>query len=89
MSSEVMTPQEAMRVKLETLPIPSKEIKVYGSQIMITAHCENTARKWHSVLSKLSPASLRIGRGTDYAKENKGTNLCPSTIEVWRVWASL
>jgi hypothetical protein len=83
------TAQETMKKKLEELPIPSKEIRVYGSQIMVTCWSLAAAKKWHGVLRKLSPERLRIGPGTDYAKENKGTNLLPSTIQVYRVWASL
>lgn len=84
-----MTPQEKLQKSLESLKIPYKEIKVYGSQIMVTCVAYNTAKKWHNILYKLSPVQLRMGEGIDYAKENKGTNLCPSTIKVYRVWATL
>lgn len=84
-----MTPQQAMKARLEELKIPYKSLDVYGSQIMVTCWSENAAKRWHSVLHKLSPESLRMGPGTDYAKENKGTNLNPTTIKVYRVWASL
>lgn len=84
-----MTIQQKMQVALSKSGIPAKEIKVYGSQIMITAWSLDAAQKWTSLLQKLNPSKLRTGEGIDYAKENKGTNLLPTTIKVYRVWATL
>lgn len=84
-----MTAQEKMQAGLEALGLPFKEIKCYGSQIMVTAISEGTARKWHSVLFGLSPERLRMGEGLDYNKENRNSVLVPTAHKVWRVWASL
>lgn len=89
MTTQEPTPQQKMQAALAKSGIPAKEIKVYGSQIMITAWSFEAAQKWASLLKKLNPSKIRTGQGIDYAKENKGTNLCPSTIKVWRVWATL
>jgi len=75
-----------MEEKLHQSGIPAKEIKVFGSQIMITAWSKDAARKWASLLSNF--AKVRgIVKTTDLAKEQKGTVLRPTRVTVWRVGA--
>jgi hypothetical protein len=83
-----MTVQEQMTLKLSECGIPAKEIKCYGSQIMITALSKSAAEKWVSLLSQF--ARIRgVTESTDYCKENRNTVLLPSTVKVWRVWATV
>lgn len=76
------TPQEKMLSALSSLPIAKKEIRVYGSQVMITAWSKEAADKWANVLAKLKPATLRVYCGIDGIKPEP-------IIKVWRVWATL
>jgi len=49
-----MTIQEKMQAKLEQVGLPYKKINCYGRQIVVTSLCEDTARKWVTVLGKFS-----------------------------------
>ena len=83
-----MTPQEGMKEKLEGLGLPYKEVKCYGSQVMITVLSESAAKRWTSVLAKF--ATVRpIFPSSDYATVNKNTVMKPSLVKVWRVWATI
>ena len=82
------TPQQRLQAKLESLGLPYKEIKVYGSQIMVTAWGEATANKWHSILSKFTTSRCPV-RSVDYNKVNEGTCLLPSTHEVWLIGGTI
>ena len=83
-----MNVQEQMKELLTQSGIPAKEIKVYGSQIMITAFGADSADKWASLLAKLC-RKVRSCQSTDYAVENKNTVMMPSTVKVWRVWGTV
>ncbi len=83
-----MTVQQRMKAALESLDIPKKEIEVYGSQIVVTAWSESAVKQWASVLARF--ATFRgIVHTIDYAKENKGTCLMPSVVQVWRAYARI
>lgn len=79
-----MTPQQKMKAKLESLGLPYKQIDVYGSQIMVTALGEETANKWHSILSKFT-TSKRPVRSIAYNKVNTNTVLLPDVHTVWLI----
>lgn len=79
-----MTPQQQLQSKLESLGLPYKEIKVYGSQVMITAWSETAANRWRSILCKFT-TSRRPVKSVDYNKENRGTCLMPTVHEVWLI----
>jgi hypothetical protein len=49
-----MTPQEKMKAKLESLPIPAKEVRVYGSQIVVTTYTRDAAEKFAAVIAKFA-----------------------------------
>lgn len=83
-----MTAQQHMAAKLAEVPIPSKQINCYGSQIVVTCWSEEAGRKWAVVLRKFSTVK-RILKSIDYAKENQSTIMTPSTVDVWRVYATL
>lgn len=83
-----MTIQQRLQTKLESLGLPYKEIKVYGSQVMVTAWSETAAKKWHSVLCRFT-TSKRPVRSIDYNKENRGTCLMPTAHEVWLVGGTI
>lgn len=83
-----MTLQEQMQVTLQQSGIPAKEIRVYGSQIVITAYSRQAAQRWASLLARF--AKVRgIVESRDYAKKNTNTVLRPSTVNVWRIGATL
>ncbi len=82
------TPQERMKQKLESVGLPHSEIKVYGSQIMITALGRTTIERWVSILAKFAKVNGVI-EARDYNVENTNTCLLPSTHKVWRVWATI
>ena len=83
-----MTPQQAIQAKLGTVGIPAKEIRVYGSQIMITAWSEGAARKWARLLAQFATVKA-MKESVEYTKVNAGGCLNPSTYRVWLVWAVL
>jgi hypothetical protein len=83
-----MSPQEKIQALLSKSGIPAKEIKCYGSQIMITAFCRDSAAKWARLLSRFATVKNTV-KTIDYCKENKNTVMLPSAIEVWRVWATI
>ena len=88
MTKTAMTHAEKMQAKLAELPLPSKEIRCYGRQIVITSHCRDTAEKWAHVLSRFSTVR-GIVKALDDAKENKGTCLRPTKVTVWRTFAAI
>lgn len=82
------TLQQRMKSQLEALGIPYKEIEVYGGQIVVTCWSEKPLARWISVISKF--AKVRgTSRSVDYAKVNKHSAMRPTTIEVWRVFATM
>lgn len=83
-----MNPQAEMKAALAKFPIPSKEIEVYGSQIVITCWSRGAAEKWAHAVSKF--ATFRgIVETFDDCKENKKTCLNPSSVKVWRTFAAV
>ena len=83
-----MSAQEKLKAKLESLGLPYKEIKVYGSQIMVTAWSESAALKWHSILCRFT-TSKRPVRSIDYNKVNTNSVLLPDTHEVWLIGGTI
>lgn len=81
-----MSKQDQMKAALEKTGLPHKEIEVYGRQIVITSWSEDAAKKWAHLLSRFAKVRGVIP-STDYAKENKGTVLLPTTINVFRTFA--
>ncbi len=83
-----MTTQQKMQAKLESLGLPYKEIKVYGSQIMVTAWSETAANKWHSILCKFTNSRRPI-RSFERNKVNQNTVLLPTRHEVWLIGGTI
>lgn len=84
-----ITLQQKMQSRLESCGLPYKEVKVYGSQIMITAWSESAARKWHSLLYKFCSKVRPPKKSLDYNKVNRNTCLRPTTHVVYRVWGTI
>lgn len=80
------TVQQRMRAKLEQAGIPFREIKVYGSQIMITALSEGAAQRWTSLLSKF--AKVR-GAKESLDETEKSTPNQKRYVRVWKIWATV
>lgn len=83
-----MTNQEKMKSVLSKMEIPTKEIKVYGSQIMITVAGKESADKWTMTLNNFCRRVLSK-QTMDYAKENVGSCLNPTMVDVYRVWGTI
>ncbi len=86
--TQTATSQEAIKALLESFDIARREIKVYGSQIVITCACPDTASKWVALIAKFAKVRSII-QSWDEAKENKKTCLNPSMIKVWRIFARI
>ena len=83
-----MNQQEQMKANLEAIGLPYREVKVFGSQIIVKSHCEETAKKWANVLSKFAKVRSVVEH-VEYAKVNKNSVLLPSTVKVWLTGAVL
>lgn len=83
-----MTPQEKMKQKLESLDIPYKAIKCYGSQITVDCIGKQTADKWAMTLSKFVTVQDVI-KTTFENKVNTGTCLNPSWHKGYRMYAKV
>lgn len=81
-------PQDLLRQRIETAGIPFKEIKVYGSQIVVTAWSEGAAKRWASLIATFAKVR-RVLQAVDYDKHNTNTCLKPSCHGVWRVFAAI
>jgi hypothetical protein len=88
MTSTSATPQQKMQAKLAQSGIPAREIKVYGSQIMVTCGCRYTAEKWASLVARFAKVRA-VFEAWDEAAQNRGTCLKPSMVKVWRVSARI
>lgn len=75
-----------MKAKLEQAGIPFKDIEVYGSQIVVTSFCRDSAGKWATLLAKFAKVRGVI-ETLDDAVRNRGTVLRPSKVRVWRTFA--
>ena len=83
-----MTTQQQMKSTLERAGLPYKAIDCYGRQIVVTAWCEESARKWAILLSHF--ATLRgVCKGLDEKAETKGKGIKPAYIQVWRAFAAI
>lgn len=80
--------QDQIRKLLINSGIPAKEVKVYGSQIMVTAFSRAAAEKWAHLIGKFATFKSMV-ESMDYCKENKNTVMIPSAIKVWRVWGTI
>lgn len=85
----VPTPQERMKMALEHTGIAAKEIKVYGSQIMIVAWSQDAAEKWFGVLGKFARKVRPPVKSRDRNVVNRNTTLNPTTHTVWLVGATI
>jgi hypothetical protein len=82
-----MTPQEKMHATLSKLDLASREIKVYGSQIVVTCTSHDAAIKWGLVLGKFATVKRVANPGLDETKATTLGDTC--TIQVWRTWATV
>lgn len=78
---------DKIRATLERVGLPYKEIQVYGSQIVITSHCRETAERWAGLVAKFATVRRAALECADDAKVNKGTCLRPTKVKVWRTYA--
>jgi capsid protein len=75
---------------LQEAGVHVKESDVYGSQAVITTSSRDHADKAAMLLNKTGIYKVRgIVETTEDAKENKGTNLVPTQVKIWRVHAHI
>ncbi len=90
------TTQQKLTAALEKTGLPSKEIKVYGRQIVITAWSLEAANKWASVVAKFATVR-RVLESSEINEADKSTNqagwvpakdggMRPTFHKVWRVY---
>jgi hypothetical protein len=83
--------QQQMKATLEKTGLPFREIEVYGRQIVVTSGCEDTARKWASLLGKF--AKVRgITHSVDERKTPvpyQGSMMQMKYVPVWRTFAAI
>jgi hypothetical protein len=85
--SQPLSIQQQLKAQLEQVGLPYKQIECYGSQIVITSHCQDTANKWASVLAKVATVRRAALESRDEAAEQKGTCLNRTYVKVWRTYA--
>ena len=83
-----MTAQDQMIAKLKETGLPHKEIHCYGSQIVVTCWCRDSAFIFADMVKHFAKIKM-IKESRDYDKVNSNTSLKPSSHKVWRVWATI
>jgi len=80
--------QETMKATLAASGIPAKEIRVFGSQIMITALSKAAMHKWVDVLVTFSRVR-GFGPSLAELKVPRKYGPCKGKAVVYRVWATV
>jgi hypothetical protein len=89
------TLQDRMRAKLCQLGIPANSIECYGSQIMITAACGDSADRWYTTLRKFcstvrTPKKSRVVNTARTAQEIvRNERGYRGAHNVWLVWGTV
>lgn len=82
------TAQARIKATLGKLGIPAKQIDCYGSQIVVTSQSRDTADRWALALGKFATVKGTL-ESLDDGAENKNTVLRPTTVKVWRTYATI
>jgi hypothetical protein len=78
-----MTPQSLLKETLQGIDLPRKEIQVYGSQIVVTSYCQDSAEKWAYVIGKFAKIKHSAFKTIDKATTTRGY------ITVYRTFATI
>ena len=79
-----LTPSQKLQVKMESLSLPRKSIRVIGASVIVTCHSPAAAEKWALLMTRFM--TVRGIRETwEYASVNTQSNLCASKVKVWNV----
>ncbi|ABQ38474.1 hypothetical protein [Bradyrhizobium sp. BTAi1] len=89
------TPQQRMQALLAKAGIPAKEIKVYGSQIVVTCHSRNAAERFAALIANFAKVRGIVESVDDvqdqaaaYARRgDAGLVKAAFTVPVWRTFA--
>lgn len=81
------TMQDRMKARLAQVGIPAREIKVYGSQIVITCLSSSAAEKWAVVLRKFATVRAIAKESLDETAESRPNE--KRYVRVWRTWATI
>lgn len=82
-------PQDLMKEKLAQAGIPSKETKVYGSQVMITVKGYRTAARWRALLLQVCKSVSGPVESWEAVKKQDEGMYRPKREKVWRVHGTL
>lgn len=80
--------QQQMKATLEKAGLPFKSIECYGSQIVITSHCADTANRWAQLLGRFARVRGVI-KSLDEASVQRGTCLNRTYVQVYRTFAAV
>ncbi len=80
---------ERLAAILKAGGIATKEVNVFGLHCIVTCWCDESARKVGHLLQAGGWTIKGPIRSIDYAKENKGTCLLPTRVDVWRMFGRL
>ena len=81
------TAQDTMKAALAKVNIPSRSIEVYGSQIVITCLCVESASKWAPVLRKFATVKAVALRSLDETKASHAH--ARDYVTVFRTYATV
>lgn len=84
-----MTPQQRMAATLAKAGIPHKEIKCFGSQVLVVCLGEDSARKFAALLGTFCRTVRGPVESVDYNKKNENTVLLPSRHKIWLVGGTI
>lgn len=91
-----MTPQKRLTALLQQSGIPAKEIRVYGSQVMITALSEDAGHRWANLLVKFCTTVRGPVHSMDETKDTRAVRRAnPGLVkskffhDVWRIGGSI
>lgn len=76
-----------IKAKLSQSGIPAKEIKVLGTNIIITAWSEDAAKRWASLLANFSTIRGIVKSIDDNVSNKPGQCVGRKYHDVWRTFA--
>jgi hypothetical protein len=78
---------DKMKATLEATGLPYKQVECYGSQIVVTAWCQESANRWASLLARFAKVRGQT-QGLDEKKDGNPTGMLRDKyVTVYRVFA--
>jgi hypothetical protein len=85
---EQLTPQDRMKNKLSQSGIAYRRIECYGSQVVVTAACRDTADKWAALLANFAKVRGIVETFDDLAADASKSGR-RRKIKVYRTFAAI